>query len=119
MKRDVTALLVLYLLFLPLLYSAGRETSLQEEYVFSSRIGESHHKQHQTSLSVSDRECLNTNIWLLWDNQSQSCHCGSDVHEIVYCHNKWLSVINCYCLTVEYTKNGGILPVVGNCALTV
>ena len=90
MKSVRTAVLILGLLFLPLA-SVDRQTT---------EIGLS-----QYNVSSTDSN-LKTNVWFVWDNQSQSCQCGSDLLGIVECDTatRQLSVLVCFCLTIDYNK---------------
>ena len=66
---------------------------------------------------VNVQMCRESNIWFVWDNQTKSCRCGDDLGGVVYCDTvtKELSVLDCNCLTVQYTKQSQMLPVVGSC----
>ena len=52
---------------------------------------------------LNDEICFKINIWFVWDNQSQSCHCGSDLYGAVLCDTdtKELAVLDNYCLTSQ------------------
>ena len=61
--------------------------------------------------SFSDQICLERNIWFV------SCECGNDVSGVVHCETATgeLSVLDCHCLTLDYTAQGQPLPVAGSC----
>ena len=65
----------------------------------------------------NDQKCLKHNLWFVWDNQTHSCHCGSDLYGVVVCETdtNTLLVSNTACLTIEHTSQGQQVPVVGNC----
>ena len=62
---------------------------------------------------MNDERCFKINIWFVWDNQSQSCHCGSDLYGAVLCDTdtKELAVLDTYCLTSQ----GKEFSVAGSC----
>ena len=65
----------------------------------------------------SDKRCLKSNIWFVWDDHTNSCHCGSDLYGAVQCDpvTKELSVLDCHCLTLEHSTEQSPFPVVGEC----
>ena len=65
----------------------------------------------------TDTVCLERNIWFVWDSKNRSCECGDDVSGVVHCETatEELSVLDCYCLTLDYTAQGQPLPVAGSC----
>ena len=67
--------------------------------------------------SFSDEVCLERNIWFVWDSKTRSCECGDDVSGVVHCETatEELSVLDCHCLTFDYTAQGQPLPVAGSC----
>ena len=67
----------------------------------------------QNDLKSSDEVCPDTNVWFV-QGKNGSCHCGSDLDGVVQCDSetKEVAVLDCYCLTNDYTKN---VPVVGSC----
>ena len=66
---------------------------------------------------INDQTCRDTNIWFVWDDETNSCRCGDELNGVVYCDTvtKELSVIDCHCLTIHFTTQGTTLPVVGSC----
>ena len=88
------------------------------------RMGE-HQKYNESKeppLSVSNngQVCAEANVWFVWDEQTQSCRCGSDLHGIVLCDTdtNLLLVLGTSCLTLEHTSQGKV-PVVGSCIFKV
>ena len=67
--------------------------------------------------SFSDQICLERNIWFVRDSKTRSCECGDDVSGVVHCETatEELSVLDCHCLTLDYTAQGQPLPVAGSC----
>ena len=67
----------------------------------------------QHDLKSSDEVCPDTNVWFV-QGKNGSCHCGSDLDGVVQCDSetKEVAVLDCYCLTNDYTK---YVPVVGSC----
>ena len=67
----------------------------------------------------SNKRCLKSNIWFVWDDHTNSCHCGSDLYGAVQCDpvTKELSVLDCHCLTLEHSTEQpqSPFPVVGVC----
>ena len=53
-------------------------------------------------------------LWFVWDNGS--CHCGNDLHGVIQCDpdTKEVDVLDCNCLTIEYTSHGAF-PIAGGC----
>ena len=83
---------------------------------------EESYNQQQTMMenltsSFNDKVCLERNIWFVWDSKTTSCECGDDVSGVVHCETatEELSVLDCHCLTLDYTAQGQPLPVAGNC----
>ena len=62
----------------------------------------------------SDKMCIEKNMWLVWDSQTQSCRCGSETYGKVLCNSYTndLFVLDCNCLTLEQNTK---TPVVGHC----
>ena len=123
MKNTVTLLFVLQLLFLVPVSANERRQSINSSV---ERMGE-HQKYNESKepppLSVSNngQVCAETNVWFVWDEQTQLCHCGSDLHGIVLCDTdtNLLLVFGTSCLTLEHTSQGEVLPVVGSCIFKV
>ena len=67
--------------------------------------------------SLNYKVCLQRNIWFVWDSKTTSCECGDDVSGVVHCETatEELSVLDCHCLTLDYTAQGQPLPVAGSC----
>ena len=64
----------------------------------------------------TDQKCSDANIWFVPNNGT--CECRSDLNEIVLCDpvTKDLAVIDCYCITYQYSSEGEpMFPVVGGC----
>ena len=63
---------------------------------------------------IGSQTCSETNVWFVWDHKRNSCICGDDLNGIVNCDSatKQVSVLDCYCLTIDYTTQGAI---VGSC----
>ena len=83
---------------------------------------EEYYNKQQTMMkdmtsSFSDKVCLERNIWFVWDSKNRSCECGDDVSGVVHCETatEELSVLDCHCLTLDYTAQGQPLPVAGSC----
>ena len=74
-------------------------------------------QQTITENLTSDKVCLERNIWFVWDSKNRSCECGDDVSGVVHCETatEELSVVDCHCLTLDYTAQGQPLPVAGSC----
>ena len=80
------------------------------------------YNQQQTMMenltsSFNDKVSLQRNIWFVWDSKTTSCECGDDVSGVVHCETatEELSVLDCHCLTLDYTAQGQPLPVAGSC----
>ena len=70
------------------------------------------------SVNYTDNDTLcHDNIWFVWDSKTRSCQCGDDVSGVVHCETATgeLSVLDCHCLTLDYTAQGQPLPVAGSC----
>ena len=122
MKNTVTLLFVLQLLFLVPISANERRQSINSSV---ERMGE-HQKYNESkepplSVSNNDQVCAETNVWFVWDEQTQSCRCGSDLHGVVLCDTdtNLLLVFGTSCLTLEHTSQGEVLPVVGSCIFKV
>ena len=68
---------------------------------------------HSNTKSVNQEAC--NNLWFIWENGS--CHCGNELHGVVKCDpdTKEIGVLDCNCLTIEYTPNSPPIPVAGGC----
>ena len=66
---------------------------------------------------VNTKRCTDTNLWFVWDSDTEMCRCGDDLDGTVYCDTATneLLVIDCHCLTIQYTTQGTKFPVVGSC----
>ena len=64
----------------------------------------------------SDNVCPNTNTWFVQERNG-SCHCGSDLDGVVQCDSetKEVEVLDCHCLTNDYTEGNTNVPVAGSC----
>ena len=93
------------------LNDSHQTSTLQSSNVSVHGDGGSHSLRHY----VGNQACLQSNVWMV--SQNGTCHCGNDLDGIVNCDadTTELSVIDCYCLTVEYTEAGAVFPVVGGC----
>ena len=82
---------------------------------YSSRSAYDDREVHHPHSLVEDQGCSGSNVWFVKDNGT--CHCGSDLDGVVKCDadTKGLSVIDCYCLIVEHTADGEVLPLAGAC----
>ena len=69
------------------------------------------------SSTNTDTVCLERNIWFVWNSKTRSCQCGDDVSGVVHCETttEKLSVLDCHCLTLDYTAQGQPFPVAGSC----
>ena len=137
MMSVVQAMAVLQLLFLPL----GGCVAVTENcsWYEISNIGDNLDKEWNRPKAVStarkvsvadnrgsiyaiqsDQKCLKHNLWFVWDNQTHSCHCGSDINGIVLCDTdtKELLVFQTSCLTIEHNSKGQHFPVVGSCVFS-
>ena len=83
-----------------------------QKHVWSGSSNGNGSETHLHTIS-NGQKCLSTNVWFVWDNQSQSCHCGNDLNGVVMCdtNTKELLVLSGYCLTMEHSS----IPVVGGC----
>ena len=106
--------------------TASRETKTKLGFGEAAVNRESVNKSTEESLPREDSKKLKQpgssdghitcpHLWFLWNNGS--CHCGSDVHGVVKCDpdTKEVAVLDCNCLTIEYTSNGAQIPVAGSC----
>ena len=68
---------------------------------------------HSNTKSGNQEAC--NNLWFIWENGS--CHCGNELHGVVKCDpdTKEIGVLDCNCLTIEYTPNSPPIPVAGGC----
>ena len=74
--------------------------------------------EQNTSVNYTNNDTLcHENIWFVWDSKTRSCECGDDVGGVVHCETatEELSVLDCHCLTLDYTAQGQPLPVAGSC----
>ena len=55
-----------------------------QKHVWSGSSNGNGSETHLHTIS-NGQKCLSTNVWFVWDNQSQSCHCGSDLNGVVMC----------------------------------
>ena len=53
---------------------------------------------------IGSQTCSEANVWFVWDHKTNSCNCGDDLNGIVNCDTatKQVSVLDCYCLTINY-----------------
>ena len=63
--------------------SFGTGLSYGPEYEFESKY--KRQKVNVNAAVSAESNCVDNNVWFVWDNQSQSCHCGSDLNGIVHC----------------------------------
>ena len=67
--------------------------------------------------SQTAEDCNRRNPWFVWNNKTKTCHCGSDLYGAIECifdTNK-VSVLDCYCLTIEHYTTGSAQAVAGFC----
>ena len=82
------------------------------------KMNEGRHYLKRTNVGQNEENnCKMANVWFVWDNCTRSCRCGKDLDGVVQCNTdtRELSVLECNCLTVEYTVQGELSAVVGNC----